>query len=58
MLPYMFAALTMISVGKAAAADIISEVRRQIREIPGLKKCIIMASEGIPIPEDATVLKD
>merc|ERR1719456_1786393 len=31
MLPYLFAALTMISVGKAAA-EIIDEVRRQFRE--------------------------
>jgi K(+)-stimulated pyrophosphate-energized sodium pump len=57
MLPYMFAALTMISVGKAAA-EIISEVRRQFREVPGLKKCILMASEGIPIPKDEDVLPD
>ena len=36
----MFAALTMISVGKAAA-EIITEVRRQFREVPGLRppKC-------------------
>jgi inorganic pyrophosphatase len=53
----MFAALTMISVGKAAA-EIISEVRRQFREVPGLKKCILMASEGIPIPKDEDVLPD
>merc|ERR1719203_1341831 len=33
MLPYLFGALTMISVGKAAA-EIINEVRRQFREIP------------------------
>merc|ERR1719247_3217507 len=32
MLPYLFAALTMISVGKAAA-EIIDEVRRQFREV-------------------------
>merc|ERR1712070_683077 len=32
MLPYLFAALTMISVGKAAA-EIIEEVRRQFREV-------------------------
>jgi len=52
MLPYMFAALTMVSVGKAAA-EIITEVRRQFREIPGLKACIIKASEGLEIlPEE------
>merc|ERR1712072_214940 len=37
MLPYLFAALTMLSVRKAAAA-IIEEVRRQFHEIPGLLK--------------------
>jgi len=37
MLPYLFAALTMLSVRKAAAA-IIEEVRRQFNEIPGLKE--------------------
>ena len=57
MLPYMFAALTMISVGKAAA-EIIGEVRRQFREIPGLKDCIIKASQGIEITEDEDVLPD
>merc|ERR1712039_204395 len=36
MLPYLFAALTMISVGKAAA-EIIDEVRRQFREIKNEK---------------------
>jgi Na+/H+-translocating membrane pyrophosphatase len=35
-LHYLFAALTMISVGKAAA-EIIDEVRRQLREIPDVK---------------------
>lgn len=35
MLPFLFAALTMLSVRKAAAA-IIEEVRRQFHEIPGL----------------------
>ncbi|CAE7682832.1 hppA1, partial [Symbiodinium microadriaticum] len=35
MLPYLFAALTMLSVRKAAAA-IIEEVRRQFHTIPGL----------------------
>merc|ERR1712167_22476 len=35
MLPYLFAALTMLSVRKAAAA-VIEEVRRQFHEIPGL----------------------
>lgn len=37
MLPYLFAALTMLSVQKAAGA-IIKEVRRQFNEIPGLRE--------------------
>merc|ERR1719484_151378 len=51
MMPMLFAALTMISVGKAAA-EIIIEVRRQFREIPGLKECIEKASRGETITED------
>merc|ERR1712139_658037 len=51
MMPMLFAALTMISVGKAAA-EIIIEVRRQFREIPGLKDCIEKASRGETITED------
>jgi len=35
MLPYLFSALTMMAVGKAAF-QIVMEVRRQFREIPGL----------------------
>jgi len=35
MLPFLFAALTMKAVGRAAA-NMIEEVRRQFREIPGL----------------------
>ena len=35
MLPFLFCALTMSSVGRAAGA-IVEEVRRQFREIPGL----------------------
>jgi K(+)-stimulated pyrophosphate-energized sodium pump len=37
MLPFLFAALTMLSVQKAACAIII-EVRRQFAEIPGLRE--------------------
>ncbi|QVK16988.1 sodium-translocating pyrophosphatase [Mycoplasmatota bacterium] len=42
MLPFLFSALTMSSVGKAAF-DMIEEVRRQFREIPG-----IMEGKGKP----------
>jgi inorganic pyrophosphatase len=55
MMPNLFAALTMISVGKAAA-EIIMEVRRQFHgpgEVKGLYDCIVKASKNIPIaPED------
>lgn len=37
MLPFVFSALTMQSVGKAAF-EMIEEVRRQFREIPGIMK--------------------
>jgi K(+)-stimulated pyrophosphate-energized sodium pump len=36
MLPFLFSALTMTAVGRAAM-EIVEEVRRQFREIPGLK---------------------
>ncbi len=35
MLPYLFSALTMLAVGNAAQ-EIVGEVRRQLREIPGI----------------------
>ncbi len=35
MLPYVFSALTMLAVGKAAQ-EIVEEVRRQFKEIPGI----------------------
>ena len=35
MIPYLAAAITMTSVGKAAHT-MVEEVRRQFREIPGL----------------------
>jgi len=58
MMPMLFAALTMISVGKAAA-EIIIEVRRQFHGgVPGLLACIQKASEGIPIPEAEDVMPD
>merc|ERR1719331_2088811 len=57
MMPMLFAALTMISVGKAAA-EIIVEVRRQFREVPGLYACIKKATEGLEITPDEDVLPD
>jgi K(+)-stimulated pyrophosphate-energized sodium pump len=47
-LPFLFAALTIDAVGRAAA-KMIEEVRRQFREIPGLR-------EGLPgvVPDSAT----
>merc|ERR1712032_1536206 len=48
MLPYLFAALTMISVGKAAA-EMIDEVRRQFREIKNDKgKTLLEAIQEVP----------
>merc|ERR1719453_2603038 len=57
MMPMLFAALTMISVGKAAA-EIIVEVRRQFKDVPGLRACIEKASNGLEIPEGEDVLPD
>ncbi|KAH8085490.1 hydrogen-translocating pyrophosphatase [Aureococcus anophagefferens] len=66
MLPYMFAALTMISVGKAAA-EIINEVRHQFHHRPDLVAadgkttlldCIVMASNGQAIPPEMDVMPD
>ena len=54
MLPYLFSALTMSAVGKAAHA-IVLEVRRQFQEIPGLMEgtakpdyaaCVGISTEG------------
>merc|ERR1719160_851325 len=56
-MPLLFAALTMISVGKAA--QLIIEVRRQFHGgVPGLMECIVKASQGIPIPEEEDVEPD
>merc|ERR1712039_426466 len=58
MLPFLFAALTMISVGKAAA-EIITEVRRQFHGgVPGLYECIRKASNGEEIPDHMDVMPD
>merc|ERR1719158_2041155 len=63
MMPMLFAALTMISVGKAAA-EIIIEVRRQFHgnskepAVPGLWDAILMASRGEVIPPEKDVLPD
>merc|ERR1719409_1771730 len=62
MLPLLFAALTMISVGKAAA-EIIQEVRRQFDSITNekgftLRSAIEKASTGAKIPEDEDVRPD
>merc|ERR1719446_61822 len=62
MLPYLFAALTMISVGKAAA-EIIDEVRRQFREVKNdmgrtLREAIELASQGQTLSEEDDVLPD
>ncbi len=54
MMPYLFSAMTMMAVGKAAHA-IVLEVRRQFKEIPGLmegtakpdyKSCVGISTEG------------
>merc|ERR1719191_1577262 len=62
MLPLLFAALTMISVGKAAA-EIIQEVRRQFDEVKNdkgftLRSAIEKASKGEAIPADEDVKPD
>merc|ERR1712113_649330 len=62
MLPMLFAALTMISVGKAAA-EIIQEVRRQFDSVKNekgftLRSAIEKASNGQQIPPEEDVKPD
>ncbi len=54
MLPFLFSAMTMTAVGKAAQ-EIVMEVRRQFQEIPGLmegkakpdyRRCVAISTEG------------
>jgi inorganic pyrophosphatase len=61
-LPYLFGALTMLSVGKAAG-EIIKEVRRQFREVRNANGVTLMdairrASEGETIPPEEDVKPD
>jgi H(+)-translocating pyrophosphatase len=62
MLPYLFGALTMLSVGKAAA-EMIEEVRRQFRTLKNangvtLIDIIKRATKGEIIPEDEDIVPD
>ncbi len=52
MLPFLFSALSMEAVGRAAMS-MIEEVRRQFREIPGLKAGLeaLNRNEGTPVAE-------
>jgi len=62
MLPYLFGALTMISVGKAAA-EMIEEVRRQFREVKNAKgqtlmEAIIRSTKGEILSDEDEVEPD
>jgi inorganic pyrophosphatase len=62
MMPFLFAALTMVSVGKAAA-EIIMEVRRQFDQIKNengvtLRECIMKISRGETVTEADEVVPD
>jgi len=62
MLPFLFGALTMISVGKAAA-EMIEEVRRQFREVKNLKgttlmEAIVRSTNGEVLSEEDDVDPD
>jgi K(+)-stimulated pyrophosphate-energized sodium pump len=51
MLPFLFSALAMGAVGRAAMA-MIQEVRRQFREIPALKKALVILDKNDGKPSD------
>ena len=51
MLPFLFSALAMGAVGRAAMA-MIQEVRRQFKEIPALKKALIILDKNDGRPSD------
>jgi len=62
MLPFLFGALTMISVGKAAA-EMIEEVRRQFREVKNAKgrtlmEAIVLSTQGEKLEGDDDVDPD
>jgi inorganic pyrophosphatase len=62
MLPYLFGALTMLSVGKAAA-EMIEEVRRQFREVKNAKgrtlmEAIQLATQGVELKGEDDVEPD
>ncbi|MDH4224602.1 MAG: V-type H(+)-translocating pyrophosphatase [Deltaproteobacteria bacterium] len=50
--PFIFSAITMKSVGKAAL-DMIVEVRRQFRTIPGLRDTFVLTEDSFGMLEDA-----
>lgn len=51
MLPFLFSALAMAAVGRAAMA-MIQEVRRQFKEIPALKKALVILDKNDGKPSD------
>ncbi|MBI4081360.1 MAG: V-type H(+)-translocating pyrophosphatase [Candidatus Lambdaproteobacteria bacterium] len=58
LLPFLFTAMTMKSVGKAAL-DMIKEVRRQFATIPGLRETHLLTEQGFALLEkEAGLPKD